>query len=146
MGEVTDAIISIRPNYAEAILDGSKTVELRRRLPNVNVGTRLWIYATRPTAAVIGTATIRNILRAHPRTIWRSHRSKAGVDHSTYAAYFDGAHVAVAIVLTAARRITPVSIDRMKQVRAAFHPPQVLSLLTPTEARILDRLAKTRLK
>jgi predicted transcriptional regulator len=56
--DASDALISIRPGYANAILDGTKTIELRRRVPELVSGTRLWIYATRPTAAVVGVAPI----------------------------------------------------------------------------------------
>src|SRR4051794_32919901 len=50
VAEETDAIISIHPSYADAILAGEKTIELRRRIPNISQGARLWIYATRPIA------------------------------------------------------------------------------------------------
>ena len=58
MPDATDAIISIHPDYADAIFAGKKTIELRRRIPEVPSGTRLWIYATRPTGAIIGFVTI----------------------------------------------------------------------------------------
>ncbi|MCA1515640.1 ASCH domain-containing protein [Bradyrhizobium sp. NBAIM01] len=82
--DASDAIVSIHPDYADAILDGTKTIELRRRSPELANGTRLWIYATRPTAAVVGVATISDVNRAHPRTIWQKHRDGAGVDHASF--------------------------------------------------------------
>ena len=102
--DASDAIISIHPGYADAILDGTKTIELRRRIPELATGTRLWIYATRPTAAVVGVATISDVNRAHPRTIWQKHREGAGVDHASFMEYFHGAQEAVAILLAAVKR------------------------------------------
>ena len=144
MPEATDAIISIYPTYADAILAGTKTIELRRRIPDVVTGTRLWIYATRPTAAVIGVVTIVDVARAHPRTIWKKHRDSAGVDHASFFAYFNGTREAVAILLAAARRVGPITIKQLREIRESFHPPQVLILLTQTEAKALRELAGHR--
>ena len=144
-GQVPDAghvIISIHPRYADAILDGTKTIELRRRVPELANGTQLWIYATRPTAAVVGLTTITEVNRAHPRTIWQKHRNGAGVDHASFKEYFLGAREAVAILLGTTKRVGPISIEELRKVRDRFHPPQVLLRLTGGEAKILQRLAK----
>jgi hypothetical protein len=77
MPDAADAIISIHPGYADAILAGTKTIELRRRVPKLTTGSQLWIYATRPTGAVIGVVTVQDVTKAHPMTIWKKHRSGA---------------------------------------------------------------------
>lgn len=141
MANANDALISIHPGYANAILDGTKTVELRRRIPELVNGTRLWIYATRPTAAVVGVATICDVNRAHPRTIWRKHRDGAGVDHASFMEYFQDAKEAVAILLAAVRRVGPITIDELREIRDRFHPPQVLLRLSDAEAKALQRRA-----
>jgi predicted transcriptional regulator len=140
--DAADAIISIHPSYADAILAGTKTIELRRRIPELPSGTRLWIYATRPIAAVIGFVTIQNVARAHPRTIWQKHRDGTGVDHASFKAYFNGANEGVAIVLDTARRVGPITIDQLRGIRDTFHPPQVVIRLTAAEAKALRKLAK----
>lgn len=140
MPDATDAIISIHPNYADAILAGKKTIELRRRVPELPSGTRLWIYATRPTGAVIGVATIQEVARAHPATIWKRHRDGAGVDHASFKAYFNGAQQGVAILLAAVRHVGPITINQLREIRDSFHPPQVLTRLTESEAKALRRL------
>jgi len=141
VAETTDAIISIHPNYAAAILAGKKTIELRRRVPELPIGTRLWIYATRPTGAVIGIATIQEVARAHPSAIWRKHREGTCVDHASFKAYFNGAQQAVAILLAAVRHVGPITIDQLREIRDSFHPPQVLLRLTASEANALRELA-----
>ena len=139
--EETDALISIHTNYADAILAGTKTIELRRRIPELSTGTRLWIYATRPTGAVIGFVTIRDVVRAHPAAVWRWHRDHTGIDHAAFEAYFDGSQVAVAILLAAAKRIEPITIEQLRSIRDSFHPPQVLMRLSHSETAALRRLA-----
>jgi predicted transcriptional regulator len=140
--DAADAIISIHPTYADAILAGKKTIELRRRIPELPSGTRLWIYATRPTGAVVGVATIQEVTRAHPATIWKRHRNGAGVDHASFKAYFNGAEKAVAILLAAVQRVEPITIDQLREIREGFHPPQVLVRLTVAEAKALRKLAR----
>jgi predicted transcriptional regulator len=140
--DVSDAIISIHPGYVNAILNGTKTIELRRRIPALTSGTRLWIYATRPTAAIVGVATISDVNRAHPRTIWQKHRDGTGVDHASFMEYFNGAQEAIAILLYAVKRVGPITIEELREIRDRFHPPQVLLRLTNLEAKALQRLAR----
>jgi predicted transcriptional regulator len=142
VAEDADALISIRPQYADAILSGQKTIELRRRIPKLASGTTLWIYATRPTGAVIGVATIQDVARGRPATIWKRHRTEVGVDYASFKAYFEGAQEAVAILLEVARRVGPITIDQLREIRDCFHPPQVLTRLTKSEANALRQLAK----
>ncbi len=142
MPEATDAIISIHPGHADAILDGRKTIELRRRIPAIPLGTQLWIYATRPTGAIVGIAEVKKVTKAPPATIWKEHGNGTAVDHASFKAYFEGVQEGVAIVLAAARRVGPITIDQLREVRARFHPPQVLIRLTSSEAKVLKQIAK----
>jgi predicted transcriptional regulator len=142
VSDASDAIISIHPGYADAILDGTKTIEFRRRIPELANGTRLWIYATRPTAAVIGVATISHVNRARPQAIWRKHKDGAGVDHASFTEYFQGAQEAIAILLAAVRRVGPITLEELRGIRERFHPPQVLLFLTRAEAKALKQLAR----
>jgi predicted transcriptional regulator len=141
VAEIADAIISIHTIYANAILEGRKTIETRRRVPELSSGTQLWIYATRPTGAVIGVATIQTVDKATPATIWKMHRSGIGIDHASFRAYFNGAQEAVAISLAEARRVGPITIDQLRRIRSGFHPPRVLIRLTTSEAKALRKLA-----
>jgi hypothetical protein len=48
-----DALFSIRPHFATAILDGSKTIELRTVAPRKPIE-RIWIYSTSPVQRIVG--------------------------------------------------------------------------------------------
>ena len=132
MTELSDAIISIRPNFADAILDGTKTVELRRRIPPIAVGTRLWIYATRPTAAIVGSAIVSAILRDTPDVIWKRVSNKTALERGEFDHYFDGTNVAIGIKHCTVKRVNHIGIERLRKWRSGFHPPQVLSKITPS--------------
>jgi predicted transcriptional regulator len=135
-----EAIISIRPKFAEAIVSGQKTMELRRRIPSIGVGTRLWIYATKPVGAVIGSATLDRIIRGLPQQVWSEGGDQAGVDREAYDVYFDGAPEAIGLVLKDIRRGQPVSIEKLRAIRAGFHPPQVILRISEGEASSLREL------
>ena len=137
----TEAIISIYPEHAHAILAGRKTIELRRRVPALSLGMRLWIYATRPTGAVVGFVTIQEIVRARPQAIWERHSEAAAIDYSTFVDYFDGTEDATAILLAAARTVDPITVEQLRTIRSSFHPPQVLTLLSAVEAEALRKIA-----
>jgi predicted transcriptional regulator len=133
-----EAIISIKPYFAEAILTGLKTVELRRRIPPLAVGTRLWIYATRPTAAVIGSAIVGSVARGTTASIWRAFSSNAYLSEDDFNAYFEGASEAIAISLLNIQRQRVVGIERLREMRPGFHPPQVIASLKAHEVSFLD--------
>lgn len=144
MPEATDAIISIHRGHAEAILTGRKTVELRRRFPEVPLGTRLWIYATRPTGAILGFAKIHDVDRGSPPRIWNKHRDGAAIDRSAFQKYFEGAEEAIAILLATARTTLPIPLEELNRIRNCFHPPQVLLRLTASETKAMRALAGSR--
>jgi predicted transcriptional regulator len=132
-----DAIISIRPNFAEAILSGAKTVELRRRIPPVELGTRLWIYATRPTGAVVGMAVVKAIFRGTPDSVWNEYSAQAKISRDDYDLYFNGTKEAIGISLTSVVRTAPVDIEQLRRMRVGFHPPQVIAKISEAEAGFL---------
>lgn len=142
MPQFTEAVISIRPNFAEAILSGEKTVELRRRVPPIGVGTRLWIYATKPIGAVVGSAVVESIIRGSPSEVWKKCGGRTGVDRETFDVYFDEAELAIGLVLAEVRRGRPVPIEKLRSIRAGFHPPQVIARISDEEATSLDKLSK----
>jgi predicted transcriptional regulator len=137
-----DAIISIRPKFAEAILEGDKSVELRRRIPTLEMGTRLWIYATRPTAAIIGSVVVEKVQKGTPAKIWKIFAKEAAITKSEYELYFDGSHEAIAILLQSATRTSPVHIDVLRDIWEGFHPPQVLHFVPHRKIEKLSKFAK----
>lgn len=143
MNSESDAIISIHPRYAHAILDGVKTIELRRRIPSISIGTRLWIYATLPVGAVIGTATVERIVRGEPEEIWVQFGHQAGINRPDFDAYFEGAQEAVGIILSEAQRNKEhVEISQLRELRRGFQPPQVMIRINEQESQSLRRLSR----
>jgi predicted transcriptional regulator len=111
-----NVLMSIRPQYAEAILSGSKLYELRRRRPSFGAGSRVIVYSSSPDQRLLGTFEAGPIHEADPGTLWRLVRGQAGIDHSSFAAYFADCDVAYAIEVRSAQRLEPAPLR--------FRPPQ----------------------
>src|SRR5688572_8568062 len=93
-------LISVKPEFAEKILNGSKTIELRKCSPSTSVGDLVILYSTVPERAIVGTCIVKEIIKKAPAQLWRSHRRFMGIDRKRYFEYFKDSNTAVGIVLT----------------------------------------------
>lgn len=96
-------LISIKPQFADLILNGQKKFEFRKNLPQREVE-RLVIYASAPISRIIGEVEVTDTLSYAPNTLWRKTYKKAGVSKSFFDSYFRGKEVANAYVLGKFRR------------------------------------------
>ena len=114
------ALLSIHPRFARAILEGSKTVELRRaRLPE-DVS-HIVVYATSPVQRILGWFEVSSVERDRPSKLWRRHGTSTGVSRHEFRAYFAGANEGTAISVG---RV--VALGKPLQLDALGHslPPQ----------------------
>lgn len=138
MFDCPDILISLAPAYTRAILDGTKTVELRRRRVRAEVGTRVWLYSKVPTARVEGTARIQRIHERDVKRLWSEFSDGVGISKADFDEYFKGCNRGYAIVLTRARAVLPApDLKTMKEDLAGFHPPQFFKRLQAEEVKIL---------
>jgi len=137
MNEHNDVLISIKPKYATPILNGEKTVELRKRRPNISPGARIWIYATAPVAELKGYACLDRIVSASPASIWSEFKMEAGVSKLEYDQYFGESSTAHALVLSGVKILeNPLDLAQMKQMTRGFHPPQFFCRLNGAVAEM----------
>jgi predicted transcriptional regulator/transcriptional regulator with XRE-family HTH domain len=134
-----DVVFSIRPTHATKILDGSKTVELRRRFTGgVSPGTLAYIYTTSPTSALTGFAHIQDVQRLAVSDLWEKHRSAACLARGDFEAYFSGLEHGYAIVLGAAKSLNrPVTLSELRQ-RFGFEPPQSYQYASPLMRELVE--------
>ncbi len=122
-----DVLMSIRPRFAEAILAGKKTVELRRRRPAFAPGTSVLIYISMPEQKVAGRFEAGEVISKAPSALWREVGQRSGVSKAEFDAYFAGCRVAHAIEIRRPARIRP---DRL-----TFRPPQSWQYLRRSDER-----------
>ena len=127
--------LSLRPEYAELLLEQVKTVELRRIRPRAQVGTRVLLYAASPQCELVGTCRVAAIGEATPDTIWRLHGGQTGIGRQAFRTYFHGTAKAIAITVTDAIRFTtPLPLESMRITWLDFQPPQSFRYIPENEA------------
>ena len=120
------ALMAIHPNFAEAILDGTKTVEFRKRAPASDIRTVL-IYATSPVQAIVGSFEIGQIITSDPGSVWDAFGDAGVIGALDFDSYYKGSSAAVAITVGATERFErPVPLAELTPPPAT---PQKLQLL-----------------
>lgn len=120
-----DIVLSIKPVYSEKILEGRKTVELRRRFPVSGPnGTLAYIYSTSPAKAMVGTASIRDVLKLPVEQIWTEFESTAFIERAQFDKYFDGLEHGFALVFDDVKTFSrPLPLSELRE-KFGFEPPQ----------------------
>lgn len=132
-------LISIRPRFAELILAGTKTVELRRVRPAVEEGDRVLLYASSPLRELIGSCTVAAVDVGSADEVWTRHGPRTGVTRAEFDNYFDGAARAVGISLREPRRVRrPRTLTDLRERLPGFSPPQSFGYLGADEVDRLD--------
>ncbi|MGL4637372.1 MAG: helix-turn-helix domain-containing protein [Beijerinckiaceae bacterium] len=120
-----DVILSIRPQYSEKIIAGSKTVELRRRFPTSSQkGTVAYIYSTSPVRAIVGVAEISDVLKLPIPQIWMRFKKTAFINKSDFDKYFEGSEYGFALLFKEVRAFpNPMPLAELRE-KFGFEPPQ----------------------
>lgn len=91
-------LLSIRPEYVERILQGTKKFEYRKRLAKEDVSV-IYIYSTYPSMKVVGSVQVIGRISASPTALWEKTKAMAGISRAKYRDYFRGCKVAYAYEL-----------------------------------------------
>jgi predicted transcriptional regulator len=120
-------LLSIKPEYAEKILNGTKRFEYRKAAPrNADVRTVV-IYATMPVGKVIGEFEVAGVLRERPDVLWRRTRTASGISRQFFDEYFSGRDKAVAFAVSKPKRYPkPLMLE---DVSGSVTPPQSFQYL-----------------
>lgn len=133
-------LMSIQPRYANAILDGHKTVELRRTRVAAPAGSTLVIYATAPTMAVVGLAVLEQRVTDTPEAIWSQYHGRMKLRRDEYDSYLAGAQLATALVLHSPQRLEQAYPLAALRHEAPFNPPQSYRYIAPADPRSIQEL------
>lgn len=99
------ALMSIRPRYAHAILEGRKTVEFRKR-PLADDVTHVVIYSTVPDRAVIGYFTVDGQETCTPESLWDEYRDQGVIGEGDFFNYYASRERATGIRVGTATRLS----------------------------------------
>lgn len=131
-------LLSVRPRFASALLDGSKTVEVRRRRAHIADGTVCLLYASAPTCALVGALRVATTDIGSAETLWSRYGDATGLTREEYERYLDGAAQPCAIVVAATALFPqPVRLPELRRRSRAFVAPQSYRFLRGCEAQSL---------
>ena len=114
-------VLSIKPEFAFKIFDGSKRFEFRRSIfKNKNVKTII-VYASSPVQKVIGEFEIGKIYNEDLKTLWNRTRDYSGISEEYFYAYFAGKEKGFAIEVK-----NKIKYRKAKCLKSDFNlnPPQ----------------------
>ena len=124
-------LLSIKPKYADLILAGTKTVELRRSWPSNDVGVMV-IYSSAPVQRLTGIALVTEIKECSLEELWAVAQAHGGgVTYEELLEYIDKKKLSYGVMLG---RVMPaeVSVDP-RNLFPTFTPPQGFLYISPQD-------------
>ena len=136
-------VLSLKPRFAEAILAGVKTVELRRTVPKIVVPTQALLYAVTPARALLGTCVVTDVVSAELDDLWQEHGPGTGLTYQEFQQYFEGVDAGAALTLAHPQRFgRAIPLQDLRARPRGFRPPQSFAYVdAQTGGRILDMAA-----
>ena len=81
-------LLSIRPQFTNKILDGTKGYEFRKKIFQRTDVDKVIIYATSPISKIVGEFTFNEILYEDIEELWRRTKEQAGISKKFFNEYF----------------------------------------------------------
>ena len=103
MEELMDVLLSVKPEFANLIFNGTKQYEYRRNMfceRNIN---RVMVYASSPVKKIVGEFQIEDILYDDINTLWTNTRNKSGISKKYFLQYFSNKSMGYAIKISTIR-------------------------------------------
>ncbi len=121
----TAILLSIAPTYAERILSGAKSVELRRIRPRISKGDLMLVYVSAPKKELRAVAIVEGVLAKEPGQLWTAIKQRTGMTTTEFSEYFAGASIGYAIMFHSVHELeSPVSLSNLRFLWPGFHPPR----------------------
>jgi len=125
-------LMSLRPEFAELMLQGRKTVEFRRRFSKRHEGAMIVFYITHPVKQFMFTATIVKVDHRQKEQLWCNYQEQGGISRSIFDQYFSDTCYGYAIQLSNVRRIpNRLGLKQAQEIYPELRAPQSFQRLKP---------------
>jgi predicted transcriptional regulator len=101
---VKAVLLSIKPEFAHKIFEGSKKFEFRKQVFKDTSVKKVIVYSSSPEQKVIGEFEIETILSDTPNNIWIQTKLYSGISQEFYNEYFKGRDNAYAIKVASTKK------------------------------------------
>jgi len=138
-------LLAIKPEYANAILEGTKKYEFRRRIWRRHVDSVL-IYATALVKGVVGEFKVQDILYDKLNSLWLQTRDSAGISIDGFQKYFRGYEYGYAIKIgkvTKYEEPLKLSFFNMKPPQSFKYVKTISDYPVEQQKEILKKMAKS---
>lgn len=93
-----DVIMSIKPQYVDKILNGTKKFEFRKSIPKrIYEIDKAFIYSSFPIQRVVGYFTVKKVHKMNPLDLWLHTWKQAGIGINDFQQYFQNKEFGYAI-------------------------------------------------
>jgi predicted transcriptional regulator len=123
--EKNHILISIKPKYANKIVDGLKLVELRRKFP-MKKDCYLVIYSSSPDKAIIGYTQIQSVAKLPVKDLWEKHKNHSYITEKDFYKYFEGTEKGFAISFKIVKKL----FNSLNLQDLGIKPPQSYRYIT----------------
>lgn len=125
-------LMSLKPEFATAILSGRKSIEFRRRFSKAYEGATVVFYIARPVQQFVFSAKIARVDRKPKTGLWALYHDKGGIAKTVFDDYFSGTEHGYAIHLSLVKRLpNTVALEHAQSVCPSLRPPQSFQRLEP---------------
>jgi type I restriction enzyme S subunit len=123
-----NVLLSVRPQYAEAIVSKKKKYELRRSVFKRKDIEKVYIYSTSPVSKIVGSFEVEEVIEDSPESIWNNCHEDLAISEDDFFRYFEGSMSAFAIKITNMMRFSD-PLDPCSLIED-FRPPQSFRYLS----------------
>lgn len=130
--------MSIRPEFADAILSGEKAVEFRKR-PVAEDVSHVLIYATLPVGSLLGWFHVQGQSTTSPEELWERFKGVAGISEARFFDYYAQRESGTGILVGGAEKFSrPLPLADLGDV---CRPPQSFQYLTDKQTAAFFSMA-----
>ncbi len=116
--------LSIKSIYAERIISGVKTVELRKRPLGMELGDLILLYETVPDSIIRGGFIADRTISLPVSEMWDQYNSVMGVEKEFYDGYFQNCEVAYGTLVNQSISFNGLTLKEIQHLCPGFVPPQ----------------------
>ncbi|MCW7503897.1 MULTISPECIES: ASCH domain-containing protein [Leptospira] len=129
-----NAILSIKPEYAWAIMEGKKKVEFRKNIFKKKIKNVL-IYSSSPDQRFIGYFSIKEIDIDSPNKLWKKYSKEGCISKEKFFLYYSNKVEGTSII-----------IEKVVRFRSPLEPKSIFKTFTPPQSFIYCEMDLSKLK
>ncbi|WP_225931126.1 DUF3850 domain-containing protein [Leptolyngbya sp. 7M] len=116
--------LSIKKIYAERIINGTKTIELRKRPIGMELGDLILLYETAPDSIIQGGFIADKLISLPVSQMWKEYHALMGVEKEFYDSYFENCEIAYGTLIYKSFTFPQLSLEEIYKLCPGFVPPQ----------------------